>query len=134
MPWVLEQLFGPNVPENPNYEIIQDISSLVPWWYPHIIAGCTILFLILLWANKRRRTGGQHSSGKSQDMEDRDVRISGWFTDPSRRNQSVDRSIMGHGQNNPASVSRIRSSSDQSDQGATERVTATAGSMSPLPL
>ena len=25
--WVLEQLFGPNVPENPNYEIIQDFST-----------------------------------------------------------------------------------------------------------
>ncbi len=102
--WVLEQLIGPNVPENPNYEIIQDISSLVPWWYPHIIVGCTILFLILLWANKRRRTGGQHSSGESQDMEDRDVRISSWFTDPSRRNQSVEHPIMGNGQNSAASV------------------------------
>ncbi len=104
--WALEQLIGPNVPENPNYEIIQDIASLVPWWYPHIIVGCTILFLILLWANKRRRTGGQHSSGEPLDMEDRDVRISGWFTDPGRRNQSVDRTIMGQGQNNPALVMR----------------------------
>ncbi len=103
---VLEQLIGPNVPENPNYEIIQDISSLVPWWYPHIIVGCTILFLILLWANKRRRSGGQHSSGEPRDMEDRDVRISGWITDPGRRNQSVDRTIMGQGQNNPALVMR----------------------------
>jgi hypothetical protein len=104
MPWVLEQLFGPGVPENPNYDIIQDISSLVPWWYPHIIAGCTILFLTLLWANKRRRTGGRHSSGEPLDMEDLDLQSSGWFTDPGRRNQSVDRPIMGQGQNSPASV------------------------------
>ena len=87
--WVLEQLIGPNVPENPNYEIIQDIASLVPWWYPHIIVGCTILFLILLWANKRRRMGGQRSSGESRDMEDQGFRFVGRSTDPGRRNQSV---------------------------------------------
>ena len=70
MPWVLEQFFGPNVPENPNYEIIQDISSLVLWWYPYVIAGCTILLLILLWAKKRRR------------------RRTNFFLQPGRRNQS----------------------------------------------
>ncbi len=104
MSWVLEQLFGPNVPENPNYEIIQDIPSLVPWWFPHIIAGCTILFLILLWANKRRRMGGQRSSDESRDIEERDVLISGWYIDPGRRNQSVEHPIMGLGQNSAASV------------------------------
>ncbi len=69
---------------------LQDISSLVPWWYPHFIAGCTLLFLILLWANNRRHTGGQHSSAEPQDMEDLDVGFTCWFTDPGRRNQSVD--------------------------------------------
>ena len=89
MTWILEILFGPNVPENPYYEIIQDISNLIPWWYPHIIAGCTLLLLILLWANNRRSKGGQHTSDEPLDMEDLDVRTSGWFTDPSRRNQSA---------------------------------------------
>ncbi len=89
MAWILEKLFGPNVPENPNYEAIQDISNLVPWWYPHIIVGCAVLLLILLWANKRRRTGGQHSSGESQVVEDRSFRFVGSFTDPGRRNQSI---------------------------------------------
>ncbi len=55
MVWVLEQIFGANVVENPYYEIMQDIASLVPWWYPHFIAGCTLLFLILLWDSRRRR-------------------------------------------------------------------------------
>ncbi len=58
MAWVLEQLFGPSVPENPYYEILQDITGLVPWWYPHFIAGCTLLFVILLWAGYRRHAGG----------------------------------------------------------------------------
>jgi Flp pilus assembly pilin Flp len=87
--WVLEQLFGPNVPENPNYEIIQDISSLVPWWFPHTIAGCAFLFLILLWANNRRGMGGRHSSGEPPDMEDPGFGLVGRFTDHGRRNQSV---------------------------------------------
>ncbi len=104
MPWVLEQLFGPNAPESPNSEIMQDISSFVPRWYQLIIAGWPILVLILLWANKRRRMGGQRSSGESRDIEDRDVGISGWFIDPGRRNQSVEHPIMGQGQNSPASV------------------------------
>ncbi len=104
MAWVLEQLFGPNAPESPNYEIMQSISNFVPWWYQLIIAGWPILVLILLWANKRRRMGGQRSSGESLDIEDRDVRISGCYTDPSRRNQSVEHPIMGQGQNSPASV------------------------------
>ena len=104
MPWVLEPLFGPSVPENPNYEIIQNISNLVLWWYPYIIAGCTILFLILLWAKKRRTQTHVKTAFFSQDIEGRDVQFSGWFTDPSRRNQSVDRPIMGQGQNSPASV------------------------------
>ena len=56
MVWVLEQIFGVNVVENPYYEIMQDIANLVPWWYPHFIAGCTLLFLILLWDSRRRRT------------------------------------------------------------------------------
>ncbi len=56
MVWVLEQIFGANVVENPYYEIMQDITNLVPWWYPHFIAGCTLLFLILLWDSRRRRT------------------------------------------------------------------------------
>ena len=92
MAWVLEQFFGPSVPENPYHEIIQDISSLVPWWYPHFIAGGTLLFLILLWANNRRHTGGRHSSAEPQDMEDLDVGFTCWFTDPGRRNQSIDTS------------------------------------------
>ncbi len=58
MAWLLEQLFGPSVPENPYYEIIQDITVLVPWWYPHFVVGCTLLFLILLWAGHRSHTGG----------------------------------------------------------------------------
>ncbi len=92
MAWVLEQLFGPNVPENPHYEIIQDISSLAPWWYPHFIAGCTLLFLILLWANNRRHKGGRQSSAEPQDMEGLDVGFTRWFTDPGRRNQSANTS------------------------------------------
>jgi hypothetical protein len=87
--WILEQLFGPNVPENPSYETIQGISNLVPWWYPNIIVGCTILILILLWDNKRRRTAGQHTSGAPLDIEHRGFRFVGRFTDPGRRNQSV---------------------------------------------
>ena len=93
MAWVLEQFFGPSVPENPYHEIIQDISNLVPWWYPHFIAGCTLLLLILLWANNRRRTGGQHTSDAPLDMENLDGRTSGWFTDPSRRNESANNSL-----------------------------------------
>ncbi len=56
MAWLLEQLFGPSVPENPYYEIIQDITGLVPWWYPHFVVGCTLLFVILLWAGYRNHT------------------------------------------------------------------------------
>ncbi len=56
MVWALEQIFGANVVENPYYEIMQDITNLVPWWYPHFIAGCALLFLILLWDSRRRRT------------------------------------------------------------------------------
>ena len=104
MAWVLEQLFGSNAPESLIFQIMQSISNFVPWWYQLFIAGWPILVLFLLWANKRRRMGGQRSSGESQDMKDRDVRISSWFTDPSRRNQSVEHPIMGQGQNSPASV------------------------------
>ncbi len=93
MAWLLEQLFGPSVPENPYYEIIQDISNLVPWWYPYFIAGCTLLFMILLWANNRRHSGGRHSSTEPQDMEDLDVEFTCWFTDPGRRNQSANTSL-----------------------------------------
>ena len=56
MTWLLEFIFGPAVPENPNYDVIQDITSLVPWWYSHFVAGCMALFLILLWAGHRRKT------------------------------------------------------------------------------
>ncbi len=55
MTWLLEFIFGPAVPENPSYEIIQDIASLVPWWYLHFVAGCMALFLIFLWAGHRRK-------------------------------------------------------------------------------
>ncbi len=127
MAWLLEQLFGPSVPENPYYEFLQDITNLVPWWYPHIIVGCTLLFLILLWASYRSHTGGtvltssgaarshianahrqgrhrfdekrhakdeqrRHSSAEPQDMKDLDVGLTRWFTDPGRRNQSVNTS------------------------------------------
>ncbi len=44
------------MPENPYYEIIQDIMGLVPWWYPHFVVGCTLLFVILLWAGYRSHT------------------------------------------------------------------------------
>ena len=56
MTWILEFFFGPAVPENPNFEVIQDIASLVPWWYPQLVMGCMLLFLILLWAGHRRKT------------------------------------------------------------------------------
>ncbi len=56
MTWLLEFIFGPAVPENPNYVVIQDIASLVPWWYSHVVAWGTALFLILLWAGHRRKT------------------------------------------------------------------------------
>ncbi len=56
MTWLLEFIFGPAVQENRNYDVIQDIASLVPWWYPHFVAGCMALFLILLWAGHRRKT------------------------------------------------------------------------------
>ena len=56
MAWILEFLFGPALPENPNFEVIQDVTSLVPWWYPHLVVGCMILFLILLFAGHRRQT------------------------------------------------------------------------------
>ncbi len=55
MTWLLEFIFGPAVPEDPNYVVIQDIASLVPWWYSHFVAGCMALFLILLWAGHRRK-------------------------------------------------------------------------------
>ena len=53
---LLEFIFGPAVPEDPNYMVIQDIASLVPWWYLHFVAGCVALFLILLWVGHRRKT------------------------------------------------------------------------------
>ena len=56
MTWILEFFFGPAVPENPNFEVIQDVTSLVPWWYPHLVVGCMILFLILLFAGHRRKS------------------------------------------------------------------------------
>lgn len=55
MTWILEFLFGPAVPENPNYEVIQDVTNLVPWWYPHFVVGCMLLFMILLFAMHRRK-------------------------------------------------------------------------------
>ncbi len=58
MTWILEFLFGPAVPENPNYEVIRDVTNLVPWWYPHFVMGCMVLFLILLFAMHRRKTAG----------------------------------------------------------------------------
>ncbi len=56
MVWLLKILFGPNVPENPHYEFIQDITTLTPAWYPHLVAGCMIVFLVLLWACRRGHT------------------------------------------------------------------------------
>ena len=56
MTWILEFLFGPTVPENPNYEVIQDVTNLVPWWYPHLVVGCMLLFMILLFVGHRRKT------------------------------------------------------------------------------
>ena len=58
MNWILEFIFGATVPENPNYEVIQDITSLIPWWYPHFVMGCMILFLALLWARHHRKAAG----------------------------------------------------------------------------
>ena len=56
MKWILEFIFGPAVPENINYEVIQDITSLIPWWYPHFVAGCMALFLVLLWAGYHKKS------------------------------------------------------------------------------
>ncbi len=56
MTWIIEFLFGPTVPENPNYEIIQDVTSFFPWWYPHFVMACMVLFLILLWAARRKKS------------------------------------------------------------------------------
>ena len=56
MTWILEILFGPPVPENPNFEVILDITSLIPWWYPHFVMGCMLLFVILLWAGYHRKS------------------------------------------------------------------------------
>lgn len=53
---ILEFIFGPAVPDNPNYEVIQDIASLIPWWYPHLIAGCMLLLLTLLWVGYCRKS------------------------------------------------------------------------------
>ncbi len=58
MKWILEFIFGATVPENPNYEVIQDITSLIPWWYPHFVTGCMILFLVLLWARHQKKAAG----------------------------------------------------------------------------
>jgi len=44
------------VPANPNYEVIQDVTSLFPWWYPHFVMACMVLFLILLWAARRKKS------------------------------------------------------------------------------
>jgi hypothetical protein len=54
--WIIELFFGPTVPENPNYEIIQDVTSLFPWWYPHFVMACMVLFLTLLWAAHRKNS------------------------------------------------------------------------------
>ena len=81
MNWIFEKLFGPSVPENPYYEVIQDISNLVPWWYLPLIAGCTILFVILLWANRRRHKRGRQTSAEPQNMEDLDAGYTRWFTE-----------------------------------------------------
>ena len=56
MTWILEFLFGLAVPENPNFEVIQDVTSLFPWWYPHVVMACLVLFLILLWAAHRNKS------------------------------------------------------------------------------
>ncbi len=68
MTWIIEFLFGPTAPENPNFEVIQDVTSLFPWWYPHFVMTCMLLFLILLWAAhlKKSATG---SSGNSVAIE-----------------------------------------------------------------
>ena len=55
MTWIIEFIFGPTVPENPNYEVIQDVTNLIPWWYPHFVMGCMMLFLILLWAGYQKK-------------------------------------------------------------------------------
>ncbi len=57
MTWIIELFFGPTVPENPNYEIIQDVTSLFPWWYPPFVMACMVLFLTLLWAAHRKKFG-----------------------------------------------------------------------------
>jgi hypothetical protein len=44
------------VPDNPNYEVIQDVTSLFPWWYPHVVMACMLLFLILLWAARQKKS------------------------------------------------------------------------------
>ncbi len=56
MTWILEFLFGPAVPENPNFEVIQDVANLVPWWYPHFVVGCMLLLLALLFARRHKIT------------------------------------------------------------------------------
>ncbi len=56
MTWILEFLFGPAIPENPNFEVIQDVTSLIPWWYPHFVMGCMLLLLALLFARHRKKT------------------------------------------------------------------------------
>lgn len=56
MTWIIEFIFGPTVPENPNIEVIQDVTNLFPWWYPHSVMACMFLFLILLWAARQKKS------------------------------------------------------------------------------
>ena len=54
MAWLLELVFGPSIPENPHYEVIRDITRIIPWWYLHAVAACALLFVLLLWTRYRR--------------------------------------------------------------------------------
>ncbi len=74
MTWIIEFLLGPTVPENPNYEVIQDITSLIPWWYPNFVAGCMVLFLVLLWAGYHKKSGKINPGASDASEESRQAR------------------------------------------------------------
>ncbi len=54
MAWLLELVFGSSIPENPNYEVIRDITRIIPWWSLHAVAACGLFFVLILWTRYRR--------------------------------------------------------------------------------
>jgi len=59
---VLQWIYGPNAGSDPYYQLMHDILTVLPWWYPYM--WLTILGSVVAWRLARRlRRGRQNRIG-----------------------------------------------------------------------